>query len=420
MPREFARFTLYTLYPKAAKAYVEANFEKAMPLFRNGMHFSAEGMDMRELDLEGGLLANAGKFGKQFSKNLHNIFGGNMFGGLIPARKIYNGLRLIDAYKKKGLLPDEAARRAADDMNILYGGINWEAMGRSKDWQNFLRSVAFAPDYAESGIRLGGRAIKGAFKPGSTDFNLYGRFMYWFTGAYLAANLVNYENSGKWLWQNDALHQFDIAAGQDANGKTRYFKIFGTGVDFVRFPAQFAAALIQGKGNEAVASIRDRLSTIAGPLISVMANTDYRGDPIFGADRYGKPQGAGQQAVNFFNNTLGSQFPGSISTLMNYMGGKQSGEQTVVQSLGLPVSYKNEAPTMSQIDQLKAQAKVDIKAGDYRLFNELVKAGAIAPRSRSAFIREAERGKTPRQVAAAAKTKVKNAQIKKNVQNLGL
>lgn len=430
-PRELARFTLYTLYPKAARAYVEANLERAMPLFRNGMHFSAEGMSTKELaptdfskaadgSFKESLLSKVSRTAKRLSQNLHNIFGGNMFGGLIPARKIYNGLRVMDAYKKSGLSADDAARRAADDMNIMYGGMNWESLGRSKDWQNFLRSTVFAPDYAESGIRLGARAIKGALKPGSKEFNLYGRFMYWFAGAYLAANIINYENSGHWMYGNDPLHQFDIAAGKDMQGKTRYLKIFGTGVDFIRFPVQFAAALLQGKGDEAVASIRDRLSTGLGPVLSLLSNTDYRGDPIFGADKYGRPQGTGQQAVNFFNNTLGAEFPGSVTSLVNYAAGKSSLEQTVEQGAGLPVSYKNEQPTMGEIDQLKDQAKTDIKNGDYRLFNELVKTGAIAARSKSAFIRDALQGPSARQTASSAKTKAKNAQIKKNVQAAGL
>lgn len=418
-PLEIGRFLTYTLVPKLARNYIEAHLEEAMPLLRNGMSFSTEDMSLRELDAGTGILGRAGKGAQAIGKMLHNTFGGNMFGGLLPATKMNMGLRLQAAYEKSGMASDDAARQAADDVNTVFGGINVESLGRSKDWQNFLRATILAPDYAETNVRLGSRLASGVFKPGSKNFNLYGRFAYWLVGAYAVANIVNYMNTGKWMYQNDPTHSFDIATGQDAKGKTRYFKVFGTGIDFARLPAQFITALVEGNGNEAVASIRDRLSTLLGPALSLVSNTDYRGDPIFGNDRYGKPQSGAQQAINFFDNTIGSELPGSISSLTDYAAGRTSTEQLATQSAGLPLSYKSEAPTTADINALKTQAATDIKAGNYVLFNKLVKAGAISQTSRGAFIRNALRGKTAKQIASAAKTKAKLAQTKVNLQAAG-
>lgn len=419
-PREFLKFAYYTLRPSAARAYIEANLERAMPLFRNGMSFSAEGMDMRELDAGTGVLGSLGPKAKEISKIVHEWFGGNMFGGLLPARKIYNGLRVMDAYKARGMTEDEAAQQAADDMSTMYGGINTEALGRSKDWQNFLRATIFAPDYAETNVRLGARVGKGMINPGSKGFNLYGKFGYWLTGAYIAANLLNYENSGKWMFQNDPTHAFDIAAGKDSKGKTRYIKPFGTGVDFLRFPAQFALALVEGKGDEAVSSIRDRLSTFTGPLLSLISNTDYRGDPIFGPDKYGNAQGPEKEAVNLFNNTIGSELPGSVDALTSYFSGGQSGEQTIANIAGLPLGYKNQTPTLADVNAIKAQASTDIGNGDYTLFNKLVKAGVITATQERAFIRAAITNKAlpQKKITQSAATKVRNAAERKAAESV--
>lgn len=427
-PREFGRAMLYTIAPKLARRYIAAHLEEALPLLRNGMTYSAEGMDTRELfnNADETLMGKMGTVGKALSKNLHNIFGGNMFGGLIPARKIYNGLRIMKAYEKSGLSTDEAAQKAADAVNKLYGGMNIESMGRNKNFQNFLRTVLFAPDYAETNLKLGADTLRGVFKPGTPGFNLYGRFMFWFVGAYVAANIINHENSGKWMWENDPIHSLDLATGKDDQGKTRYWKIFGTGVDWIRLPMQIATAITQNQGNpgegfkNAMTAVRNRLSTIAGPALSLIANSDYRGDPIFGVDAYGKPQSESQQAINVFNNSVGAQLPGSINTLLNYAKGTQSLEQTVTQASGLPLSYKSNKPTVADINNLKTQAAADIKNGDYKLFNELVKAGAIAPRSKATFIRTALSGPTIREQKSKAKTKAKTDKVKINLENLGL
>lgn len=430
-PKEIAKFLYYGLNTSAARDYIDHNLEKALPFMRAGLTLSSEEHNLESLgrvfekSKDGTYVEKAGSVGKWVGEFLHNAFAKGTFSRVIPARKLFQAQRFFDFGVKNGMSEDEAYKWASVQVNSLYGGINWEQLGRSKDWQNGMRSILMAPDYAESNINLGANMAKSfgrlfktptaekeatdeAIKAGQVSGKLYRNMAYAMVALYVTADMVNYENNGKHLYQNDPLHQLSIATGKDTQGRTRYINAFGTGFDFVRIPLQIATSIAQGKYNDLFAILRNRLAIPVGATVGLLTNTDWAGQKIWGSDIFGNPQSTSKQMQNFFNSTIGTMAPSSFTSIESAVTGKTSPEQAAIQGLALPVGYVNEKPNATTIKQLEADAKTAIASGDYTLYNDLVKAKIISPRSRAAFIRSALTGaKSARQVRTSAKAKAK-------------
>lgn len=390
---ELARTVGWTLYPTAAARFIETNLERAIPLYRAGMMFSSHPGALKPLPEDSTLLEKAGR-GFQIASNAwHRWFGGNLFDSFIPARMMQNGMRAAQKYIEQGMSEGDAYKRAATEMNILYGNLDAEALGKDKFFRNVIRSVALAPSYTVNNLaQLPPKMLMGAWQelkgiskpiePGTENYSIYAKYMYFMLGLYTVSNVINYENSGHLMWENDPLHQFDIDFGKDTNGKTRYVGVVGTGADWLRLPLEIAAAVAQGKPQDIPQSIRNRMSTFVGPLVSLATNSDWKGDPIVGPDKYGKPQSPLTQVINIFNNTVGVQLPGQYQTVVGALGGKQSVEQTIASIAGIPLKYKNENPTQADLNALaaagpKAQAVADIKP-TYEQVQKLVASGDTA------------------------------------------
>lgn len=430
-PYEAAKYMYYAINPRAAQRFIDTHLADALPLVRAGMKMSSEEHnpfktlgDAFAKDAEGkyqeSVPARAGAAYKSMSDWLHKLFGGNTFDKLLPARKMGNGLRLMETYQKHGYSADEAARMAASDINAVYGGINWESLGRSRNWQGIFQTIAMAPDYAETNLKLGARGVKAFTSPRSIQSKIYRGMMYFYAASYLTSNLINHENSGHWMPENDLLHQFSIDLGKDTNGKERYFNIYGTGVDFLRLPLYVATAISKGNLQDLNSVLLNRLSIPVRSVLSLLLNVDWKGDPIFGPDNYGRPQSAGEEAANVESNTIGDALPGSLGSLGDLVSGRVSKGEAALEAVGLPFTEKNIQPTTADINALKAQASEDIRNGDYTLYQKLVTAGAIPSRSRATFIRTAlTQAKTPAQQRSAASAAAKTAAEKSALQDEG-
>lgn len=439
-PKDVGTYLYYGFNSSAAGKYVQDNLEKALPLMRAGMTMSSEEHDLKPLELAGKTsMEKVGSVGQYIANFMHDIFAKNVFSRIIPARKLYQGQRMTEFFMKKGMPEEEALRAAAVHVNNLYGGVNWEQLGRSKDWQNFMRTVLIAPDYAETNVniakgmfkgmgRLMGPSVEekvlgeGAMKAGSAQSKIYRNMAYALTGLYITANLINYEESGQWLYQNDPLHQLSIASGKDAQGRTRYINAFGTGTDFFRIPLQLAASIKTGNVNDIIAILRNRLSIPAASTVGLISNVNWAGQRIYGPDNFGNPQSTKTQMMNILNATVLAPLPGSFQGVTGMMGGRTSPEQALLQGLALPIGYVQERPNMQTIKALEAKAKEEIVNGDYTTFNQLVKAKVISSRSRSSFIRSALTGgaKTPRQQRTSAKAKAKTLAEEKALEAIGV
>lgn len=387
--KEFGRTLGWTLKPSEAAKFIDANLEKAMPLYRAGMLFSSSDYHAPDLDEHASTVEKLGAKYTAASHAWHNWFGGNFFESFLPARMMQNGMRLADKYKAEGIEEGAAYKRAADEMNYIYGNVDSAALGRDKNLQNLLRSVVLAPSFLENSGRVGGKMFRGVaedlhlkkpIEPGTKQYALYAKYAYFVLGAYAVGNLLNYENSGKWMYQNDPLHQFDINFGTDSKGKTRYVGIVGTGADMVRLPMEIAAAIAQGKPQDITTSIRDRASTVVGPALSLITNSDWSGDPIIGPDKYGKPQSAGTQVGNIFDNTVGSELPGQVTTGQQYLAGQISGEQAATGIAGAPFHYKNEQPNATTLNAAVANTPAaQARAAIVPIYQKITKQGLTDP-----------------------------------------
>lgn len=327
--------TKYMLHPGSAVAELDKTLETAPEAVKNGLTLSAEEHTA--------LLNQSETFAKSFGKNWNNLFEKPLFNKMIPALKLSSYNELV----KNGT----DAKAAAKLVNNVYGGMNWEQLGRSRDYQNFLRTIILAPDWAESTVRLGGNLGKSfvptlqngklGFLGGETGAR-YRTMATTILGSYVALNIANKLTSGHYAFQNDPGHTFELEAGYTQDGQKRYLKPYGTSVDFLRLPFDTAVGLAQGDPTPAFRAISNRLSIPLGAAMHLLTNTDYKGQAIYGQDKYGNKMTPLQSAEGVGAQVIGAAgLPSFIQNAGDVATGKQGVEEGLTQGLELPFRYSN-------------------------------------------------------------------------------
>lgn len=333
----------YMLNPSSAGKYLDQNLSKAPFAIKSGLTFSSS--EYKSVDEQ--LTKN---FRTQLGEKWNEMFEQGLFDKMIPALKLQKFYDLYEGYKKS-LPEDEAARQAARFTNNLFGGFNWQELGKSPDWQNILRVTFLAPDWLRTNVNLAGNAAK-SVTTGITDPRLgaYRKFAATFLGTYATMNAINKIQSGHWMFENDPGHKFEIDTDSyTPDGQKRYLRVFGTAADFARVPLDVAASLAQGDPSQAGTVIRNRLSVLAQPALSALTNTDYLGNPLFGRDKYGGTMTPAQNiagATSLAGPLLG--FPSFLQSTGDVITGKKGLEQGTVAALELPLRYKGGAYTTVQ------------------------------------------------------------------------
>jgi hypothetical protein len=84
-----------------------------------------------------------------------------LFEKYIPGLKSRAAVSIFDRIRNANphLTAEEAAGRAADMTNDLFGGQNWKKLGVTTAQQDFARMFALAPDWLLSELRMGARAM---------------------------------------------------------------------------------------------------------------------------------------------------------------------------------------------------------------------------------------------------------------------
>lgn len=346
----------FMLNPESAAKYLDENIEKAPFFIKHGFTMSTEGFELEEnmiKELTKGVIPENYKFpavgkamnhldkaaAKLLSKH-DELFEKPLFQKMIPALKLQHVQTLYDDFLKSGLDKEEAAREASRLVNDLYGGINWEAMGRSRGWQNALRAMVLAPDWAETNINLGKGMIQSLKKgqgntpTGKVSATVAKNMM----GIYLAGNVANYATTGHGMWDNPPGHAMDIAIGKSGD-KYRYLRPFGTAADFARIPVETIAAGKQGDLGQGLRVVKNRLSLPASSVGSLLWNQDDFGRPIFGKDKFGKMQPIQTQMGNFIGEVSDVVVPPYASNAFKLVTGKQNLEQAILSSAEMPVRY---------------------------------------------------------------------------------
>jgi hypothetical protein len=249
----------------------------------------------------------------------------------------------------KGMSYKDAALNAGEAANNIFGGLNLERLQRNMTTQKVFRATALAPDWLETQARLGMGMAKSIGQLDNPALKTYRVGAANFLGAYAITNIINaINNNGKFSFENDPGHELDTAIGKDSDGRTRYFRPFGTSMDMIRIPLAIAHAAKNGNMGESFNLMRSRASEPLQFATDLMTNSDWKGSPLFGRDKYGRHlQSYEGQAKNFVNDALSHFAPAGIDSAIDLSNKEISPEEAAARVLQLPLGYKKDEKKVS-------------------------------------------------------------------------
>ncbi len=288
---------------------------------------------------------------KGISDAQQKLFEHPLFNQVIPSMKVDYAKQIYQDFIKKGMTDAEASRLAGEITNNAFGGINYEAIGRSRTMQGLIRTVILAPDWAETSIRLGKGAVQGMVHFTDPKYAPYRTMVRNLIGFYVASNVANKILSGHYMWENDGNNLFNIDTGTaTSDGKERFVRPFGTAADFVRIPLEAAVGAAKGDFTGFTNTLGNRLSTPLAAAERLLTDTDYAGNPVGvrGKDRYGKDMTLGQRAIGISSVIAGATTPQEVPAMLDVLAGKSNMEQALARTIEAPIKYQGGAYTESQ------------------------------------------------------------------------
>lgn len=343
----------YMINPRSAERYLDTSMQRAPQAIKNGLTLSAEGYE--------GVGTEALGFKGRFGKKWEQAFGDPLFQKMIPSLKLSSYEELV----KNNMDPKDASKL----VNTVYGGINWEAMGRDRNMQNWARAIILAPDWAETTLRIGGNIAK-SLNPLNKGMvmNRYRTMGATALGSIVALNVANKISSGHYAYENEPGHTFELESGYTNDGQKRYIRPFGTALDMVRLPFDIAIGLSKGDPSVAVRAFTNRLSIPLSSTAHLAFNIDYKGQKIYGQDKYGNPIEPLQAVGGITSEVAGlTGFPSFAKNLVDSATGKQGIEQGITQALELPFRYTNTGKSalskqVAPLANLKGKELYDLNA----------------------------------------------------------
>lgn len=180
-------------------------------------------------------LGNLGRGGKKFMQVMNQALWDNFHE---PMKFLNYEHQLAKLKKTKGmshLSETELKRAAASLTNDAFGGQNWALLGVNPKFKQMLHWAMLAPDWTISNARIAGvgttglkglaRGVVGAARNPSEA--MVGA--YWRTAIpvmYGTMTLMNRSLTGKWMHENPAGHELDVALGTfDEKGRPEFMKL---------------------------------------------------------------------------------------------------------------------------------------------------------------------------------------------------
>jgi len=365
--------------PNSADTFVKQNLDKAKFFNQHGLTITVEDYAYTKPaeELTGNL------FKKSISKLTSvydDLFADPLFKKVVPAIKISYADEVFQNLKQS--MPEvEAAKKAAETANNMFGGMNLDALMRNKETQNILRSFILAPDWAETSIRIAKNTGKSLLNPTSPEGRAYRVFARNALFGYITANVINKLTSGHFMFENEGINRkFQLDTGTyTSDGKKRYISVFGTALDMARVPYEVAAGILSGNLGAMARPIANRLSMPAGAALHLISNTDYLGRPIYGNDKYGNPQAMSQQLGGVANELAqGLGVPSQARAGIDFLSGRTNLEQTLAQGLELPLKYEGGNYSKTQKEKQAMLQSAGISGGDlYSKMNSDKKPGGL-------------------------------------------
>lgn len=331
----------YMVSPASAQKELDAALPSAPFAMRHGLNMSVEDFQIGEANLKGALqqLGLKGKMADNKLLDFHTkYFEKPLFQQIIPALKLKHFNDFYGELRKQGLSEIAAGRSAAEATNNLYGGINWEGMGRSRDYQNLLRTVFLAPDWFETNMRIGKGMVQALKNPNTPQGMIYSKVAKNLVATYVAANVINMGTAGHAMWDNAPGHTLDIQVGKSGD-KNRYIRTFGTAADFARLPVETLSAALHGDLGQGFKIVKNRLSMPMGAGANLITNTDDFGNKITGKDVYGKPIPVAKQALGVANEVTSPMIPQYIRNPAMMATGRLNAEQAIAGTTESPLRY---------------------------------------------------------------------------------
>jgi hypothetical protein len=331
--KRFGNAVNYLARPSVANDYLKANAGDLAKAINDG------GLRVQTTDIANKSLFGGGN--NILSRGFNALTDPKpLFQQVIPALKLksYNGL--LKQYQEAGMSYSKSARLAGEATNNIFGGLNLQALQRNSNTQKLFRSVALAPDWLETNMRIGKGMANAIRHPLTPQYKVYATGMANFLGSYIGMNVLNaINNDGKFMFQNDPGHELDVAFGKDSKGRNRYFSPYGTAMDMFRIPLTIAHAAVNGDLGESFKLMRSRASEPLQFMTDLMSNTDYAGNTLFGKTKFGKPQSPAVQAGNVGGDLADHVLPIGVQSGIGVARNKVSPEEFAAQALQLPIKY---------------------------------------------------------------------------------
>ena len=326
----------YLINPRAARRKL-ASYGAALPDARaHGLTVTGDDFDADKFLRPGsprGVL-------ERTNHALDKIYADPLFRNIIPALKMSRYEGLASQYIKPGMNAQQIAaakNQAAQEVNALFGGINWKELGESKHTQNLLRTFALAPDWLRTNTQGGKRMYNALLDPNSKESKMYLRMGANLIAATVTASAMNKTMTGRWSHENDSGHEMDIAVGKDSKGKIIYIRPFGTAADFARLPLQAVKALtIDQEPGQIPQMARNRTSIPVGKGLDWYGG-NFRGEKLF-SDRYGKKKDYPAILKGLLEDAS-DLLPNPVEAPIDWMRGSTSGQEAVSRMFEAPLGF---------------------------------------------------------------------------------
>jgi len=137
-----------------------------------------------------------------------------------------------------------------------------------------------------------------------------------------------------------ATESTQIPIGETSFGKSRQLKPMGTAMLPISLSDQFLTDLSYGRINPLNKQITNRLNPWARAVATLLMNEDYKGDALWGENRFFKPIPWPEAIWNFTKTATAPLTHPIINNAIDWGLGKQGLEETLGQGFELPFSYR--------------------------------------------------------------------------------
>lgn len=176
-----------------------------------------------------------------------------------------------------------ARRSIAREVNAVYGGLNWEALGITRTIHGLMRAFMFAPDWAYSNVETVNMAVsKGG--PGGAAARWY--MARSIAGGVAATAAMTYFMTGKKPGEvpgrmRDKL--FNVYLGKDEKGNDKFMNVFFAGApsDTINLAGNVTD---YGIGKGVGATIANKMAAVPRAAMHVITNKDFMGRDIVPKD----------------------------------------------------------------------------------------------------------------------------------------